>query len=982
LKNLRFPNPLSFFLFFLTLAVTNSALGLPEAQWPPPGEKIVLHFTRDTWLSSVGDERHGSNGGAEKLKLKGNQEYFLFDIDPTILLHKIITGALLHIRSASPRKGPLLRLGISTLASRWVEGTSKNYRRQTGSASFLQARQDKQDWAYPGSNLLDVIFGRGHTLWKFADCTQPDTNGWQTCAVDPDVISARVADISHGFCGYDEVGNEWRIKRNKFEYQYLPNRFLYSRESGKNIPWLEVWTSGTDTIPPDAISDISEENIPLQAGEALLTWESPEDHGGGKTIGFLVSYKDNEKIKQFPRYMIPLAGAAGEKVLMHIQDLNFNPGKILDVTIKPVDSAGNIGLPYTQKIKLSSSKALTFPAGKDLILSPAEVNLPEVKGLKVGVADLLDKVNPQTGQMVPPRNKGYLGGNHIFSAPEKLIRLQAARNETVDFQLVLNGKADDIKIQYDFQKNPLLHPRIYQFAYVKKKNKKGKLSTYLPDPLVPLKDSFTIPSNAGKVIVPKQKYHSLLLELYIPHNETPGLKKGRVTVLAGGEMLALDVELTVWDFTLPNKLSFVPEMNAYGTVYPFNDYKYYRLAHEHRTCINYLTYGWHGLPTLAPEWDGNDFDWTDWDKEVTPLLNGTAFNDLPRKGEPVDVFYLPFSENWPVDIFKHYQPSYWADEAFSDPYAEELKKAFASFSRHINEKGWHETTFQFYLNNKVYNRGRFDKSSAPWIFDEPINTQDFWALRWYGLLWHSAVNQIQGSAKLWYRADISFSQFSRDILLGITNVEYLGGNNFQKTRMKYDENILWGQSYFAEYGSANNIEDSNMQPTLWCISSWAKGAIGVLPWQTIGDDSSWFEAKQTSLFYPSPDGPLPSVRLKAFTRGQQDVEYLTFLETIYHLPRFGIKNWLQKEIKINDTVSKKHEQDAGTALFTDVSPFQLWKLRYQLALMISKTAPRYRRTLVHHKKPTKEIKYKPDVEYVNPAPPVKRVNPQVDSFQP
>jgi hypothetical protein len=52
-------------------------------------------------------------------------EYVLLDIDPSVLKGKIITAALLHVRSVSSEKAPLARVGVSSIASRWEEGTSK-----------------------------------------------------------------------------------------------------------------------------------------------------------------------------------------------------------------------------------------------------------------------------------------------------------------------------------------------------------------------------------------------------------------------------------------------------------------------------------------------------------------------------------------------------------------------------------------------------------------------------------------------------------------------------------------------------------------------------------------------------------------------------------------------------------------------------------------------------------------------------------------
>lgn len=175
--------------------------------WPPTGTAISIPISRDTWLSAVGSERNGSNGGAKQLKLKGQQEMVLLDIDHSELKGKLITGAILHIRSSRPEKAPLARLGISTVGRSWVEGGSTRYRAQSGTSCFVQAQYDARNWAYKGSTMMDVVFGRGHTLWKFSDCSAPDGEGWQACAVDPDVMAARVAGLSHGFCLFDEVGS-------------------------------------------------------------------------------------------------------------------------------------------------------------------------------------------------------------------------------------------------------------------------------------------------------------------------------------------------------------------------------------------------------------------------------------------------------------------------------------------------------------------------------------------------------------------------------------------------------------------------------------------------------------------------------------------------------------------------------------------------------------------------------------------------------
>lgn len=490
------------------------------AQYPPPGNSIRFPVTRDTFISSVGDEKTGNNGGADRLKVKGNQEYTLIDIDPAALKGKIITGACLHVRSASPEKAPLARLGVSSVASPWMEGTSYWYWPQAGSACYDQAAYKKRNWAYPGSTLMDAVFGRGNTVWRFADCTPPDQDGWQTCAVSPEVVAARVAGISHGFCLYDEVGSTWSIESGRFHYTYFPNRYLYSRESGGSGPWLEVWTKGTDETPPDPITSIAATTKSLPGGEAILEWKTPADRGGGETIGFLGTYTSGGRTGAMPQYLLPMVGTAGQTVRMHLQDLSMRSGQEVSLSIRPVDTAGNIGPGYTQRIRVSAGTKLPNPGSIKAPVFKTARPSATVGNVKVSVIDLLDKINPQNGRFIPQKGGHNRNLTHLFCAKENKIRLYCARNETVCFQLELEGAGRQISIQSGFDHHRGIKTRLYQFGYVKTEGS----DVPLPDPLVPLTGPLSIPSSAGKVRVRNQRYHSVVCEVYVPKGELPGGK--------------------------------------------------------------------------------------------------------------------------------------------------------------------------------------------------------------------------------------------------------------------------------------------------------------------------------------------------------------------------------------------------------------------------------------------------------------------------
>lgn len=885
-------------------------------------DRLTLDIIKDTSISSVGSESIGNNGKSRKLKLKSIQEYILFDIDATRLKGVSIKKAWLHFRSASPVKAPVKMMGISTLASDWVEGGRKGFKPEKGSSCYIQAAYGKQDWSYDGSTLMDVVFGRGHTIWQSREVTIPDQNGWQKCEIDPDIVAARVAGISKGFCLYDDVGSEWFIKNGKFIYNFFPNRKIYSRESLKSAPWIQIEKGEQDYSPPHPINFIKVITDELPSGEAFLFWKTPLEKTDSKILGFDVFWEKNKIIKKFPRYLVPMAGKPGEQVKMHIQDMNFGPGENINVSIHSIDGSGNRSKPHIKKILLSKGfKKVEMIQTSIQPFKGNDTSIP-TEGIDVSVIDLLDKIIPEKDAMIPAHDKEYKRYNHIFSRKDKIIRIHGARNEDICFQLDFKGEGRNLSMDCVFENEPYIKPIFYKFEYVRDNN------VFIPDPLIPV-DLLNIEDIKIN--------NTFLCEIYIPHNISAGTKKGKLFIRAGKKSLEINIDLTVWNFVLPDRLSFVPEMNAYSTVSPYsnNGYAFYRLAHRHRTCINRLPYGWDGKPEFAPIKLQKGFKWSKWDANVGPLVDGSAFSDLPRKNQPIDVFYLPLSENWPVELKGKYKKSWWAQNALSESYRSELKSRLKDMILHIRDKGWDKTQFQFYLNNKVHYKRQYEESSAPWIFDEPVNIQDFMALKWYGELWQESLNQLKVAIKPVFRCDISYNQYGRNILWDVCDIEYIGGNDSQKTRMKHDEFIMNKKKQFAEYGNANQISDSNVQPVLWQISAWSNGASGVLPWQTIGSEKCWERGEQTALFYPKGDEVYPSVRLKAFRYGQQFIEYLEKIGEVLELPDAAVREWIRNRLQLKSIILKESENDAGTIVFGDISIFDLWRLRYEIGETIT-----------------------------------------------
>lgn len=432
---------------------------------------------------------------------------------------------------------------------------------------------------------------------------------------------------------------------------------------------------------------------------------------------------------------------------------------------------------------------------------------------------------------------------------------------------------------------------------------------------------------------------STYVEIQVPKDSAVGRHAG---ILRIGDQ-KLPCAVTVWNFTLPDRLSFIPQMNCYSL--PGHERAYYQLAHEHRTTLNRLPYGWTGKVKAAPtiHTDGS-WDWKAWDEEFGPLLDGSAFADLPRGRVPIEAFYLPLNENWPMDHEQHFRGGYWIESAFDADYWREFRAAAARFAEHFAAKGWTEPVFEFYLNNKVAfkrERGnRWDATSAAWILDEPMNTQDFWALRRFGIEFWRGVAAHPG-AHLAFRADISRPEWQRDLLDGVTSVEVVSGAlRTYRERVVERAGRLGNLVYM--YGAANRIGTPNIMPAAWCVETWALGADGVVPWQTIGKADAWTKADDLALFYPTAHGPVPSLRLKSFCAGQQLVEYLTLFTALSGESRASIGAAVLAEPGLRASLDKRSDADAGTAIFAAETHASLTSLRQRLGAWLDARAPQPR----------------------------------------
>jgi len=909
-------------------------------------EELKVPITRDLWVSSVGDEKDGNNGGSHGIKLKSIQEMTLIDFDPAPLKGRTIRAVTLHLKKRGDEI--LHRLTASTVAGGWVEGTGNGYAKEFGASTFRHRRHPTEAWAGPDGDLTSVVLGNGGTIWRMADAFPPDAEGWQRVAIDPLIIAARLAGVSDGILLFDDTGSEWTRDGEKFTYRLFPNRFFMSRDGGRSgAPWLAITTGDPDDQPPTACSGITTSITGLPGGEALVRWMTPADNGPAGTIGFMVRLGQ----QSVPRWMIPAAGEPGQTVEMHLRDLALIPGSRHSLRIQAVDGAGNIGPAVETTIAVSDFRPQALPTSSIAQVKPDPAGpLPKLGGCEVAVIDTLDKVHPVSGAFIPPQSPEYLRANHLWNAKGRTIHLHAARGEIVNFQVLLKGQTTAPVVPSLTGLEPLGPGLRISFAELRSvPTDAGPM----PDALVPVRQGLRIPSPDNRT--DGQTHGSLVVELVIPTGAPSGTQRGTLILTAGPESLALPLTLTIRPFALPDELTFLAEMNCYGVPGGSRDVNlersYYQLAHYHRTTLNHVSYSHNGRVEdgCAPVWNGRDLDWSQWDERFQPLLNGTAFQDLPRSGIPVECFYLPLHENWPTPMEGHYNGDYWADRAFSEKHRRDFARVTALFQQHFAERGWNRTLFLGYLNNKVdYKRNGWSRATSPWLLDEPANWQDYIALKHFGELFQEGVQaataqQSATSARLLFRADISRPEWQRESFDQILDYNVVSSGAYrQYHRLVTDRQRRTGHLVVV-YGSTNHPARSNVQPAAWCWESWLGGADGVLPWQTVGTSASWKKGEDTCVFYPGEPagqtGPVPSVRLKAYLRGQQDAEYLTQLTDALALSRNQMAATLRHTMQSLEIHLKGQRQstgftggeDAGVVDFGALKPGDLWRLRMTAA---------------------------------------------------
>jgi hypothetical protein len=273
-------------------------------------------------------------------------------------------------------------------------------------------------------------------------------------------------------------------------------------------------------------------------------------------------------------------------------------------------------------------------------------------------------------------------------------------------------------------------------------------------------------------------------------------------------------------------------------------------------------------------------------------------------------------------------------------YARTFVAVLRDFMREAHDRGWGEAGLQVFLNNKG---DPADPTKCFWTLDEPATWWDYHALAYYGGLVREARHGSP-AIRLDYRIDISRPEFARGELDGVADLWVVNQGAFDVyRRLVFDRARATGERIWT-YGSTNVVDESNRRTAAWVLRAFRDGATGVVPWQTIDKDGKALrEADQLGLFIFAREGGSTivrrSLRLGAYLRAEQDVEYLLLLRERLGLSDAQLRAFIDRYVRLDGAHRQRGADDAGAAAYGDGDPEGMRQLREAAAMLLEAATP-------------------------------------------
>ncbi len=512
------------------------------------------------------------------------------------------------------------------------------------------------------------------------------------------------------------------------------------------------------------------------------------------------------------------------------------------------------------------------------------------------------------------------------------VSLFAARGEYVSFQLVVTNNTSKtlkgIRIDMAAFRNDVsqfsVKPEFFLEWSVKVKTPstgypKASLGNgWYPDALIPFSyiqdDSAAVrwrwtyplwlPDFNNRI--DNQKSMIVWIDQFVPFKQEeakPGIYSTKVSVMIDGKTQEILVNLTVWDFAIPNENKFKASLQHEGFVRSMTEkqeLEVYQLLKRNRIALLDPTYD----PELQVSKDGQiNLNWKSFDERLDKYFSGKAFTTEygyaygPGYGEPIETFVLPFdvygkhdTKGWP-DIGK---PGVERNPENKAIYIDCIKKVRNHFESLIDPE---KTDITVYLNG-------LDESYFPEAWSRMVYYGDLFRtyypeahFRIDGGYSEEALQIVKNSINSWASHTIEYDYES------IRKYQDMGIKVWLYGPMLYESKVnSWvGSSTFIDLPLVNDraISWSCWKYRTYSWLSWGAGAGWINGWY---DPESWkdaFKARSEAdeeftykklnsnalLIYspgvvPDINGPCPSIRLKTMRNGVQEYEYMRLLSEI------------------------------------------------------------------------------------------------------
>jgi len=320
-------------------------------------------------------------------------------------------------------------------------------------------------------------------------------------------------------------------------------------------------------------------------------------------------------------------------------------------------------------------------------------------------------------------------------------------------------------------------------------------------------------------------------------------------------------------------------------------------------------------------------------------LDGSLFKEGHRGPIAAPAFYLTFHESWPLNCRAYFNGDPDAYQSFADQpaYARTYVNILQDFARLAESKGWKQTGFQVYFNNKG---SLNEKTKAPWILDEPSSYWDYRALQFYGELTDRG-REVAPGVQINYRIDISRPEYCRGQLDRRDDLWVVSASAFQNYRRLVTDRMHRDDLKAWVYGTSNHVHETNRNIQAWALDAWQDGATGIVPWQTVNKSGSALrEADQLGLFIFDKNASgetviRHSMRLKAYRDAQQLIEYLNLLRQQKGWSQNQMRHFVNQYVELNAQVNKTNEADAGTTAYGRLSASGLETLRMAASKLLA-----------------------------------------------